>query len=164
MAASGRSPACWTTAVPSTCTVGTRLLPASERSDEVFSPGFAVCGRLREASLQVRPLSQRSVGCRLPGACAEGPRPKSLTTRRSPDQRHRPHPSTGFGFLVRKPRWSVWRHDGPDSAPDHSCLRQHPSRSTACLTTLHKPWSPHRRKPVRKDLSGGRRSARVTGH
>src|SRR4051812_11399831 len=39
--------------------------------------------------------------CRLSGACAEEPRPKSLTTRSSPDQRRRPHPSTGCGFLVR---------------------------------------------------------------
>src|SRR4051794_21445922 len=43
--------------------------------------------------------------CRLLGACAEEPRPKSLTTRSSPDQRRRPHPSTGCGFLVRKPHW-----------------------------------------------------------
>ncbi len=51
------------------------------RMTEVFSPGFAVRGPLGEASLQVRPLGQRSAECRLPGACAEGPRPKSLTTR-----------------------------------------------------------------------------------
>src|SRR3954466_13722664 len=43
--------------------------------------------------------------CRLSGACAEEPRPKSLTTRSSPDQRRRPHPSTGCGFLVRKPHY-----------------------------------------------------------
>ncbi len=49
--------------------------------NEVFSPGFAVGGRIGEASLQVRPLRQRSDECHLPGACAEGPRPKSLTTR-----------------------------------------------------------------------------------
>jgi hypothetical protein len=48
---------------------------------EVFSPGFAVCGRLGEASLQVRPLRQRSAECRLAGACAERPRPESLRTR-----------------------------------------------------------------------------------
>src|SRR3954453_3884404 len=41
--------------------------------------------------------------CRLSGACAEEPRPTSLTTRSSPDQRRRPHPSTGCGLLVRKP-------------------------------------------------------------
>ena len=50
-------------------------------NDEVSSPGFAVCGPLGDASLQVRPLCQRSVECRLPGACVEGPCPKSLTTR-----------------------------------------------------------------------------------
>jgi NAD(P)-dependent dehydrogenase (short-subunit alcohol dehydrogenase family) len=50
-------------------------------NNEVFSPGFAVRGRLGKASLQVRPLCQRSVECRLPAACAEDPRPKSLTTR-----------------------------------------------------------------------------------
>ena len=33
---------------------------------EVFSPGFAVRRRRGEASLQVRPLCQRSVECRLP--------------------------------------------------------------------------------------------------
>src|SRR3954463_11949020 len=43
--------------------------------------------------------------CRLSGACAEEPRPTSLTTRSSPDQRRRPHPSTGCGLLVRKPQW-----------------------------------------------------------
>ena len=48
---------------------------------EVFSPGFAVRGRLGEASLQVRPLCQRSAGCRLPRGCAKGLCPKSLTTR-----------------------------------------------------------------------------------
>ncbi len=48
---------------------------------EVFSPEFVVRRRLGAASLQVRPLRQRSVKRRLPGACAEGPRPKSLTTR-----------------------------------------------------------------------------------
>ena len=84
-------------------TPGAHVRIDTKRISEVFSPGFAVRGRLREASLQVRPLSQRSVGCRLPGACAEGPRPKSLTTRRNPDQRRRPRPSTGCGFLVRKP-------------------------------------------------------------
>src|SRR3954462_13066472 len=72
---------------------------------EVFSPGFAGRGRPGEASLQVRPLRQRSAECPLPGACAEGPRRKSLTTRRSPDQRRPPHPSTGCGLLVRKPQY-----------------------------------------------------------
>ncbi len=48
---------------------------------EVFSPGFAVRGRLGEASLQVKPLCRRSVEGHPPGACVEGPRPKSLTTR-----------------------------------------------------------------------------------
>src|SRR3954469_10687085 len=43
--------------------------------------------------------------CRLSGACAEEPRPKSLTTRSSPDQRRRLHPSTGCGLLVRKPHY-----------------------------------------------------------
>src|SRR3954453_2076405 len=72
---------------------------------EVFSPGFAGRGRPGEGSLQVRALGQRSAECPLPGACAEGPRRKSLTTRRSPDQRRPPHPSTGCGLLVRKPHW-----------------------------------------------------------
>src|SRR4051812_617877 len=45
--------------------------------------------------------------CRPPGASAEEPRPKSLTTRSSPDQRRRPHPSTGCGLLVRKPQFEV---------------------------------------------------------
>ena len=70
---------------------------------EVFSPGFAVRGRLGEASLQVRPLCQRTVECRLPGARAEGSRPKSLTTRSSPDQRRQLPPLPGLGILVRKP-------------------------------------------------------------
>ena len=48
--------------------------------DKIFDPGFAICGRLEEASLQVRPLRERSAECRLPGACVEGPRRKSLTT------------------------------------------------------------------------------------
>jgi hypothetical protein len=48
---------------------------------EVFSPGCAARKWLGEASLQVRPLRQRSVECRLAGAGAAEPRPKSLTTR-----------------------------------------------------------------------------------
>src|SRR3954454_13156970 len=48
-------------------------------------------------------MSRRSVECRLAGACSEEPRSKSLTTRWRPGQRRRPHPSTGCGFLVRKP-------------------------------------------------------------
>jgi hypothetical protein len=40
--------------------------PSNNPFSEVFSPGFAVRGRLGEASLQIRPLCQRSVECRLP--------------------------------------------------------------------------------------------------
>src|SRR3954447_3240831 len=54
--------------------------------------------------------------CRLSGACAEEPRPKSLTTRSSPDQRRRPHRSTGCGLLVRKPQ-CLWLHDGVVTEP-----------------------------------------------
>src|SRR4051794_5611270 len=72
---------------------------------EVFSPGFAVHGRAGEASLQVSAMSQRSVECRLAGACSEELRSKSLTTRCRPGQRRRQHPSTGRGFLVRKPQY-----------------------------------------------------------
>src|SRR4051795_13235638 len=56
---------------------------------EVFSPGFAVHGRAGEASLQVSAMSQRSVECRLAGACSEELRSKSLTTRCRPGQRRR---------------------------------------------------------------------------
>src|SRR4051794_11239858 len=62
---------------------------------EVFSPGFAVYGRAREASLQVSVVSRPSAECLLPGACPEGPRWKSLTTRCRPGQRRRSQPSTG---------------------------------------------------------------------
>src|SRR3954470_22616999 len=55
--------------------------------------------------------------CRLSGACAEEPRPKSLTTRSSPDQRRRPHPSTGCEFLVRKPHYVVEEIDRGDRLP-----------------------------------------------
>src|SRR3954466_12072489 len=55
--------------------------------------------------------------CRLSGACAEEPRPKSLTTRSSPDQRRRPHPSTGCGFLVRKPQYEQFDVLGRGRAP-----------------------------------------------
>src|SRR3954452_25108557 len=54
---------------------------------EVFSPGFAVHGRAREASLQVKAVSRPSAECLLAGACSEGPRWKSLTTRCRPGQR-----------------------------------------------------------------------------
>ncbi len=74
------------------------------RDNEVFSPGFAVHGRAREASLQVSAASRPSAECLLAGACSEEPRWKSLTTRCRPGQRGRPQPSTGYGFLVRKPQ------------------------------------------------------------
>jgi hypothetical protein len=64
-------------------------------STEVFSPGFAVQGRAGEASLQVSAASRPSVECLLGGACSEGPRWKSLTTRCRPGQRRRSQPSTG---------------------------------------------------------------------
>src|SRR4051794_25834362 len=59
--------------------------------------------------------------CRLSGACAEEPRPKSLTTRSSPDQRRRPHPSTGCGLLVRKPQClRAFQYDEPaGGGPGH---------------------------------------------
>src|SRR4051812_49276068 len=62
---------------------------------EVFSPGFAVHGRAREASLQVSTVSRPSAECLLAGACCEGPRWKSLITRCRPGQRRRSQPSTG---------------------------------------------------------------------
>jgi hypothetical protein len=62
---------------------------------EVFSPGFAVHGRAREASLQVSAVSRPSAECLLAGACSEGPRWQSLTTRCRPGQRRRSQPSTG---------------------------------------------------------------------
>ena len=40
---------------------GTR---SSERTNEVFSPGFALRGHLGDASLQVRPLRRRGAECR----------------------------------------------------------------------------------------------------
>src|SRR4051812_35609064 len=52
-------------------------------------------------------MSRRSVECRLAGACSEEPRSKPLTTRWRPGQRRRSHPSTGCGFLVRKPQFLV---------------------------------------------------------
>src|SRR3954449_13440749 len=66
---------------------------------EVFSPGFAVHGRAREASLQVSAVSRPSAECLLAAACSEGPRWKSLTTRCRPGQRRRPQPSTGTDSL-----------------------------------------------------------------
>ena len=54
---------------------------------EVLSPGFAVYGRAREASLQVSAVSRPSAECLLAGACSEGPRWKSLTTLCRPGQR-----------------------------------------------------------------------------
>ena len=62
---------------------------------EVFSPGFAVHGRAREAFLQLSAVSRPSAECLLAGACSEGPRWKSLTTRCRPGQRRRSQPSTG---------------------------------------------------------------------
>ncbi len=41
---------------------------------EVFSPGFAVHGRARKASLQFSAVSRPSAECLLAGACSEGPR------------------------------------------------------------------------------------------
>src|SRR3954463_15162092 len=62
--------------------------------------------RTRQESIAAGQAPAPAMGeCRLSGACAEEPRPKSLTTRSSPDQRRRPHPSTGCGFLVRKPHY-----------------------------------------------------------
>src|SRR5947209_16841290 len=66
------------------------------------------------------PPAPASVECRLAGACAEEPRPKSLTVRCGPDQRRRPHRSTGCGLLVRKPHYyqvpaslgRAWVHGG----------------------------------------------------
>src|SRR3954447_22315861 len=65
------------------------------RLHEVFSPGFAVHGRAREASLQVNAVSRPSAECLLAGACSDGPRSKSLTTRCRLGQRRRSRPSTG---------------------------------------------------------------------
>ncbi len=62
---------------------------------EVFSLGFAVHGRVREAFLQVSTVSRPSAECLLAGACSEGPRWKSLTTRCRPGQRRRSQPSKG---------------------------------------------------------------------
>src|SRR3954454_5128247 len=58
-------------------------------------PGFAVHGRAREASLQVSAVSRPSAERLLAGACSDGPRSKSLTTRCRLGQRRRSRPSTG---------------------------------------------------------------------
>src|SRR3954469_5641813 len=74
--------------------------------------------------------------CRLSGACAEEPRPKSLTTRCSPDQRRRPHPSTGCGLLVRKPHSSSTPTRLPLSCLDKS------NHQNSCLNGYSKGGSP----------------------
>ncbi len=71
-------------------------------------------------------MCQQSIECLLEGASADGPRSKSLTTRCRPDQRRRPHPSTGCESLVGIPhsshtapvRAGVWLAAGPSSAAD----------------------------------------------
>ncbi len=99
---------------------------------EVFSPGFAVHGRAREASLQVSAVSRPSAECLLAGACSEGPRWKSLTTRCRPGQRRLPQPSTGRGFLVRKPHSSIEERRGSASLNHLNVLAENTGRCYTC--------------------------------
>src|SRR3954454_642320 len=79
--------------------------------------------RTRQGSIAAGQAPAPAMGeCRLSGACAEEPRPKSLTTRSSPDQRRRPHPSTGCGFLVRKPQYG-WRITEEAWAEERAAVR-----------------------------------------